>query len=455
MINKLHKGLEEISAQKNSPFEQDKFDRMTDASILKEIVEALEEGCVIGLNGKWGTGKSTFISIWSRYMESSNYIVVNCNAWENDSLQNPLLGIISEFQEVSNQVDNIYQKNIFNSVLKTLNLRTLLSMTNDVVKDKTGVDVKEYINDNDDSIERVFTDCLKEYSDAIKSLKKFKEALSQYVEVCSPHHPLIFVVDELDRCNPAYAVKTLEIIKHMFNVPRVVFVLAIDKEQLCHSINGYFGSEKFDSEEYLRRFIDVEFLLPKANAEKVVEVAMDRFNYDKIFDDQRQDVNRKGELTEFFIRLYEEQDLSIRQLEKYLLFTRIVINTSKSLGYHDCSVALMSYIMMFNVLSVEDFAYLKMNNSDFISKIESYFTDQMLNDKIFIFSLVQLMKSRYGQEKWGETLFDFVEGRLLFETIKINKSSLIREFKNGLSNTINPIIMNLYGYLKMEGHISI
>lgn len=455
MINKLHKGLEEISAQKYSPFEQDKFDRMTDASILKEIVEALEEGCVIGLNGKWGTGKSTFISIWSRYMESSNYIVVNCNAWENDSLQNPLLGIISEFQEVSNQVDNIFQKNIFNSVLKTLNLRTLLSMTNDVVKDKIGVDVKEYINDNDDSIERVFIDCLKEYTDAIKSLKKFKEALSQYVEVCSPHHPLIFVVDELDRCNPTYAVKTLEIIKHMFNVPRVVFVLAIDKEQLCHSINGYFGSEKFDSEEYLRRFIDVEFLLPKADAEKVVEVAMDRFNYDKIFDDNRQGVNRKGELTEFFIRLYEEQELSIRQLEKYLLFTRIVINTSKSLGYHDCSVALMSYIMMFNVLSVEDFAYLKMNNSDFISKIESHFTDQMLNDKIFIFSLVQLMKSRYGQEKWGETLFDFVEGRLLFETIKINKSSLIREFKNNLSNTINPIIMNLYGYLKMEGHISI
>lgn len=455
MINKLHKGLEEISAQKYSPFEQDKFDRMTDASILKEIVEALEEGCVIGLNGKWGTGKSTFISIWSRYMESSNYIVVNCNAWENDSLQNPLLGIISEFQEVSNQVDNIFQKNIFNSVLKTLNLRTLLSITNDVVKNKTGVDVKGYIKENDDSVEQVLTECLKEYTDSIKSLKKFKEALSQYVEVCSPHHPLIFVVDELDRCNPTYAVKTLEIIKHMFNVPRVVFVLAIDKEQLCHSINGYFGSEKFDSEEYLRRFIDVEFLLPKADAEKVVEVAMDRFNYDKIFDDNRQDVNRKGELTEFFIRLYEEQELSIRQLEKYLLFTRIVINTSKSLGYHDCSVALMSYIMMFNVLSVEDFAYLKMNNSDFISKIESHFTDQMLNDKIFIFSLVQLMKSRYGQEKWSETLFDFVEKRLLFETKKINKSSLISEFKNGLSNTKTPIIMNLYGYLKMEGHISI
>lgn len=106
MTGKLHKGLEDLSPKKENPFEEDKFARTETASILKEIVNALDEGCVIGLNGKWGTGKSAFISMWSKYMESSGYTVINCNAWENDSLQNPLLGIISEFQKVSNNASS-------------------------------------------------------------------------------------------------------------------------------------------------------------------------------------------------------------------------------------------------------------------------------------------------------------------------------------------------------------
>lgn len=455
MIGKLHKGLEDLSPKKENPFEEDKFARTETASILKEIINALDEGCVIGLNGKWGTGKSAFISMWSKYMESSGYTVINCNAWENDSLQNPLLGIISEFQKVSNMIGNEKHKKAFNAVLKTLNVRTCLSVTNDYIRNRVGIDVKEYIKENDDSVEIALSECLTEYEESIKALKNFKEALSIYVKDCSANHPLIFVIDELDRCNPTYAVKTLEIIKHMFSVPRVVFVLAIDKEQLCHSINGYFGSEKFNSEEYLRRFIDVEYQLPKADSDKVVNAIMGRFNFDKLYGPEQKDINSKGELADLFETLYEEQNLSIRQLEKYLLFTRIVINTSKSLGYHDCTIALLAYMMIFNVLSVEDFAYLRMSENDFISKLEDTFSERILDDNIFIFSIVELMKSRRPQEVWNEKLFDFISGEMFLETKKIKKTSLIREMKNPLSNMRSPNIQLLYGYMMMEGYISI
>lgn len=455
MTGKLHKGLEELSPKKESPFEGDEFARIGTASILKDLVNTLDEGCVIGLNGKWGTGKSAFISMWSRYMEVSGYTVINCNAWENDSLQNPLLGIISEYQKVSNKFGSEKHKKAFNAVLKTLNVRTCLSMTNDYIRNRVGIDVKEYIKENDDSVERALSECLTEYEESIKALKNFKEALSRYVKVCSSNHPLIFVIDELDRCNPTYAVKTLEIIKHMFSVPRVVFVLAIDKEQLCHSINGYFGSEKFNSEEYLRRFIDVEYQLPKADSDKVVNVIMDRFNYDKIYGTEQKDINSKGELSDLFEILYEEQNLSIRQLEKYLLFTRIVINTSKSLGYHDCTIALLAYMKIFNVLSIEDFAYSRMSENDFISKLEDSFSDRILDDDNFVFGIVELLKSRLPQTVWGEKLFDFSREDLIFETKRIKKKSLIREMKNPLSNMRNSNIQLLYGYMMIEGNISI
>ena len=72
--------------------------------------------------------------------------------------------------------------------------------------------------------------------------------------------PLIICVDELDRCRPTYAIEMLERIKHFFNIPGIVFMLGIDREQLCASIASVYGA--IDTENYLHRFFDIEFVLP-------------------------------------------------------------------------------------------------------------------------------------------------------------------------------------------------
>jgi len=115
----------------------------------------------------------------------------------------------------------------------------------------------------------------------------------------------------------------------------------------------------------------------------------------------------------------------------------------------------LAYMMIFNVLSVEDFAYLRMSENDFISKLEDSFSERILDDNIFIFSIVELMKSRRPQEVWNEKLFDFISGEMFLETKKIKETSLIREMKNPLSNMRSPNIQLLYGYMMMEGFTSI
>ena len=74
-------------------------------------------------------------------------------------------------------------------------------------------------------------------------------------------HPLVVVIDELDRCRPSYAVELLKAAKHLFAVDGVVFVLALNRSELSHSIGALYGG-KFDATGYLRRFIDVDFRLP-------------------------------------------------------------------------------------------------------------------------------------------------------------------------------------------------
>ena len=69
------------------------------------------------------------------------------------------------------------------------------------------------------------------------------------------------MIDELDRCRPSYAVELLETAKHLFDVDRIIFVLALNREQLEYAVKALYGN-MFDAEGYLRRFFDLDFRLP-------------------------------------------------------------------------------------------------------------------------------------------------------------------------------------------------
>ena len=79
------------------------------------------------------------------------------------------------------------------------------------------------------------------------------------------HKPLVVMIDELDRCRPSYAVELLETAKHLFDVDRIVFVLAVNREQLAHAVCALYGAD-FNAEGYLRRFFDEDFRLPSAKS---------------------------------------------------------------------------------------------------------------------------------------------------------------------------------------------
>ena len=166
--------------------------------------------------------------------------------------------------------------------------------------------------------------------------------------------PVIFFIDELDRCNPTFAVRTLERIKHIFDIPNIVFVLSIDKSQLGNSICGYFGSDKFDAEEYLRRFIDIEYQLPEPSYERYIDYIANKVGIE-------QDLRMEGSRAyEDFKRILSfqaaEKHLSLRQIEKLLIHVSI-ITSSFSTG------ALMEYVAFF--------VYLSFFESEILDKIEN------------------------------------------------------------------------------------
>ena len=69
---------------------------------------------------------------------------------------------------------------------------------------------------------------------------------------------LVIFIDELDRCNPAYAVKLLEQIKHYMEDDRIIFVFSVNINQLQHTIKHYYGNN-FNATKYLDRFFLINF----------------------------------------------------------------------------------------------------------------------------------------------------------------------------------------------------
>src|SRR5207244_5920704 len=133
--------------------------------------------------------------------------------------------------------------------------------------------------------EEVAKQQIEKYQADKKTIGHFRQELSELVTVLrkksgGASKPIIFVVDELDRCRPPYAIELLEKIKHLFLVDGLVFVLAIDRQQLGESVKCLYG-EGLDADNYLRRFIDLEYRLPAPKLEQFVKAQFARFGLDE------------------------------------------------------------------------------------------------------------------------------------------------------------------------------
>lgn len=144
------------------------------------------------------------------------------------------------------------------------------------------------------------------------------EALSTKV-LNETGHPLVFIIDELDRCRPTFGIELLERVKHIFDVPGLVFVFGINRDELCKSLNSVYG--RIDADTYLRRFFDIEFILSEAGTETFCAHIFEKFELDEVFSSLSKGAGSKIHLEElryiyaYFPKLWARLGLSLRDIE--------------------------------------------------------------------------------------------------------------------------------------------
>ena len=199
---------------------------------------------VIGLSSKYGSGKTTFFRMLKNDLEKGDsvigpVIVVSLNAWESDFFGDPLFSILSALvgrvKESGKEADSIV------SAAKDLGWFAT-AIGSQVVSKFTGIDPaaageftekKKAIRDSTLPLPMNAFSIYQARKDAMSHLK-----ITLQKFITESDSKILFLVDELDRCRPDYAIAYLETIKHIFDLDGATFILAADRHHLSNSVKG-------------------------------------------------------------------------------------------------------------------------------------------------------------------------------------------------------------------------
>lgn len=326
-----------IEIPSDDPFRFDGLDRRTSVEALVSLLDALSGPFVLAIDSPWGTGKTTFVRMLKAFLESKGFFCLYFNAWETDFTTDPLIAFLGEMDQLMKN-----HKPKWKALDKTKKIATLLAKR---VLPVAGKIATGGLLDLDAFTEKALAelvsgsvaDAVDAYSAEKSLIEKFHNSLSESIKELQANNKkpeLIVFVDELDRCRPTFAVQLLERVKHLFNVPNVMFVISLDKQQLAVSLSAVYGAG-INSEEYLRRFIDLEYTLPKASAKAFTQDLFHRFGFEEFFSKRTHYAFRyeREHLEQAFSSLSDLFGLNLRAREQCFTMIRVAMMTTPETNY--------------------------------------------------------------------------------------------------------------------------
>jgi len=304
----------EIEVPEEDPFKNDLLERRQPAEILTHLIGSIEGPCVIAVDAAWGTGKTTFLKLWAQFLRTQRFVVVEFNAWETDFSGDPFVALATELTENLDRSANPALK------AKTESTRKLAKeVSRRIVPGAIRV-VTSGIIDIQAVIDKA--DRMSDYREARKCIGEFRKSLQEMaasVAESKDHRPLVVIIDELDRCRPLYAVELLEAAKHLFAEDGIVFVLALNRSELAHSIRSVYGVG-FDATGYLRRFFDVDFRLPDPDRVELISRALDTVRISEYFERTTDREAKRGQdakvMRDWLTSFLGSSDFSLRRVTK-------------------------------------------------------------------------------------------------------------------------------------------
>ena len=296
--------------------------RNNQLTVLIKLLNSLDDGTTLAIDGAWGSGKTVFVKQLLVLADDS------VEDYGNNTLDKAAIETLRENQKTFyfNEWENDYIDDALGAVLLKLIAENDPSLQLESIKSGLAmINVSAGIKE----LTKGWIDPTKKpkKSEIVKHVKPLvdrRDTANDFIDQIKKHKQrLIFIIDELDRCKPSFAVDLLEVIKHYFVREDVTFIVTANLKELTHTIKKYYG-EGFDGAGYLNKFFDFNYGLAKVDVDRYArEVINWQFDGGMVSGTARDAIK-------YF-------DFQMREINAYISALRLVegfINSSRSIVFN-------------------------------------------------------------------------------------------------------------------------
>mgnify|MGYP001632016425 CR=1 FL=1 len=248
------------------------------AECLKTTILTKPTPYVLLLQDNFGMGKTHFSTRFAYYLRNCAIDTIYFSAWENDYIEQPFVSFSKEIIKYFKQYESLWDK--FGNTSKAI-----FSLVSNIIKTTTEIGK---------AIEAVecFINNFIEHDDYLLS---FKKSLKDFIESL-PNKKLVIIVDELDRCRPDYAMKTLEIIKHFFDIEGLFIIVPTNERSLQKCVKALYGldeenNQNLENEYYFNKFFTDKLDLYKPDYLKLVQTIITEEKIQTLLDNKKMNLD--------------------------------------------------------------------------------------------------------------------------------------------------------------------
>ncbi|MBI5196443.1 MAG: hypothetical protein HZA10_08985 [Nitrospirae bacterium] len=350
----------EISETEGFANGKDIFKRKPFGEALYKLISNIEDELIIALDAKWGEGKTTFIKMWRGYLTENNIKSIYFDAFSNDYMDDPFTALsgeiydlakalkvpeekIKKYKDKAVQASKVLLKSGMKIGIKALTIGVL----DGTELENLGAD-KDIADEAAKTTEQYLSHVFDNYKEDKACLNNFRLTLQELAgAVSSDGKPVVFIIDELDRCKPTFALELLEKIKHVFSVQKIVFVLVMNREQIEESVRCQYGSG-IKANQYLQKFVNIWCSLPK-NASKYGSDLWTYYHHLMKLHNYQITSQHDENLNDFMKDYIGHCSLSLRELEQIVVNIILVKTTMYSLNnYHEILIPFLAIVKVAN-----------------------------------------------------------------------------------------------------------
>ncbi|AHI52281.1 KAP family P-loop NTPase fold protein [Fusobacterium vincentii] len=306
-----------------------------------------EDSLTIGIVGKWGSGKTSFINmVLENFKGNDNYIVIKFNPWNISSRKQ----LISDFfLQLSN---NIKKENVSGEIISTIgkSLGTLSKFFKPL-----GFILPLSVLSTIGDITEKASEFINEYVESEKEdLETIKRKIDTELEVLGKK--LLIVIDDIDRLCDDEIREIFQLVKSIADFKNTIYILSYDREIVTKALDK---TQQDKGEEYLEKIVQVPLVLPYISKSDLDKIFINRLNITINIPDEEYD---NSYFSEIYYNGLAENFESLRDIERYMNVFSLGINLAREeLNINDYIA-----ITLIKVFEPDLYEYIK-NNKEYFS----------------------------------------------------------------------------------------